>query len=80
MSVKKGQLHFNICRAIYDSEAEPFFVKNLENVQGDERDIILFSITFGKDINRKISMNFGPMNKEGGHWRLNVAAPAFGTK
>lgn len=61
-------------RAIYASEAEPFFVKNLENVQGDERDIILFSITFGKDINGKISMNFGPMNKEGGHRRLNVAA------
>lgn len=60
--------------AISESLAEPFFVKNLENVQGDERDIILFSITFGKDINGKISMNFGPMNKEGGHRRLNVAA------
>jgi very-short-patch-repair endonuclease len=60
--------------AISESLTEPFFVKNLENVQGDERDIILFSITFGKDINGKISMNFGPMNKEGGHRRLNVAA------
>lgn len=60
--------------AISESLVEPFFVKNLENVQGDERDIILFSITFGKDINGKISMNFGPMNKEGGHRRLNVAA------
>jgi len=57
-----------------DNLIEPFFVKNLENVQGDERDIILFSITFGKDINGKISMNFGPMNKNGGHRRLNVAA------
>ena len=60
--------------AISDSLVEPFFVKNLENVQGDERDIILYSITFGKDLNGKISMNFGPMNKEGGHRRLNVAA------
>ena len=60
--------------AISESLAEPFFVKNLENVQGDERDIILFSITFGKDVNGKVSMNFGPMNKEGGHRRLNVAA------
>lgn len=60
--------------AISESLAEPFFVKNLENVQGDERDIILFSITFGKTINGKLSMNFGPMNKEGGHRRLNVAA------
>lgn len=60
--------------AISESPVEPFFIKNLENVQGDERDIILFSITFGKDINGKISMNFGPMNKEGGHRRLNVAA------
>jgi superfamily I DNA and/or RNA helicase len=50
--------------AISESPVEPFFIKNLENVQGDERDIILFSITFGKDINGKISMNFGPMNKE----------------
>ncbi|PRC90729.1 DUF4011 domain-containing protein [Solimicrobium silvestre] len=60
--------------AISDSQVEPYFVKNLENVQGDERDVILFSITFGKDINGKTSMNFGPMNKEGGHRRLNVAA------
>lgn len=63
----------NLDIAISDSVMEPFFVKNLENVQGDERDVILFSITFGKDVNGKISMNFGPMNKEGGHRRLNVA-------
>jgi very-short-patch-repair endonuclease/anion-transporting ArsA/GET3 family ATPase len=60
--------------AIAQSESEELFIKNLENVQGDERDIILFSITFGKDANGKLSMNFGPMNKEGGHRRLNVAA------
>lgn len=60
--------------AISESQQEEMFIKNLENVQGDERDFIFFSITFGKDANGKISMNFGPMNKEGGHRRLNVAA------
>ena len=52
---------------------EPLFVKNLENVQGDERDIILFSIAFGPDAEGKLSMNFGPLNKAGGWKRLNVA-------
>ena len=52
---------------------EPLFVKNLENVQGDERDVILFSITYGPDENGKVSMNFGPLNNEGGWKRLNVA-------
>jgi very-short-patch-repair endonuclease len=54
------------------STAEPFFVKNLESVQGDERDIILISIGYGFDIHHKISMNFGPVNKQGGEKRLNV--------
>lgn len=52
---------------------ERLFVKNLENVQGDERDLILFSITYGKDAAGKMPMNFGPLNQEGGHRRLNVA-------
>lgn len=52
---------------------EPIFIKNLENVQGDERDVILFSIGYGPDKNRKLSMNFGPLNNDGGHRRLNVA-------
>lgn len=52
---------------------EPLFVKNLENVQGDERDIILFSFTYGPDENGKISMNFGPINRDNGWKRLNVA-------
>jgi hypothetical protein len=52
---------------------EPLFVKNLENVQGDERDIILFSICYGPDQEGKLSMNFGPLNREGGWRRLNVA-------
>lgn len=52
---------------------ESLFVKNLENVQGDERDVILFSIGFGPDDEGKLSLNFGPLNKEGGWKRLNVA-------
>lgn len=52
---------------------EALFVKNLENVQGDERDIILFSVGFGPDEDGKLSLNFGPLNKEGGWKRLNVA-------
>lgn len=52
---------------------EPLFVKNLENVQGDERDVILFSVCYGPDKNGKISLNFGPLNQIGGWRRLNVA-------
>lgn len=52
---------------------EPLMVKNLENVQGDERDIIYFSITYGPDKAGRISMNFGPLNRDGGERRLNVA-------
>ena len=52
---------------------EPIFIKNLENVQGDERDVILFSIGYGPDKEGKVTMNFGPLNREGGWRRLNVA-------
>jgi very-short-patch-repair endonuclease len=52
---------------------EEIFVKNLETVQGDERDIILFSICYGPDAAGNVSMNFGPLNKDGGPRRLNVA-------
>jgi very-short-patch-repair endonuclease len=52
---------------------EGFFVKNLETVQGDERDVILLSVGYGRDLNGKFAMNFGPLNREGGQRRLNVA-------
>ena len=52
---------------------EPIFIKNLENAQGDERDVILFSVGYGPDKNGNVSMNFGPLNKVGGERRLNVA-------
>ena len=51
---------------------EPFFVKNLENVQGDERDIIFISVGYGRDANGALTMNFGPLNQDGGERRLNV--------
>ncbi|MBC9796450.1 DUF3320 domain-containing protein, partial [Sinomicrobium weinanense] len=62
-----------VLEEINNSLEEPLFIKNLENVQGDERDIILFSICYGPDKNGYISHNFGPLNREGGWRRLNVA-------
>ena len=56
-----------------EDKEERVFIKNLENVQGDERDVILFSICYGPDSLGRVSMNFGPMNREGGERRLNVA-------
>ena len=50
-----------------------FFVKNLENVQGDERDVMIFSVGYGYDNDGRMTMNFGPLNKLGGERRLNVA-------
>lgn len=60
-------------REAADAMYEPIFVKNLENVQGDERDVILFSIGYGPDKTGNVSMNFGPLNNKGGERRLNVA-------
>lgn len=56
-----------------DDALEEFFVKSLENVQGDERDVLMFSVGYGPDQTGKISMNFGPLNHTGGERRLNVA-------
>jgi hypothetical protein len=50
-----------------------FFVKNLENVQGDERDVILFSTTFGRDGSDRFRRSFGALGQKGGERRLNVA-------
>ncbi|MEC9487493.1 MAG: DUF3320 domain-containing protein [Prosthecochloris sp.] len=54
------------------SKREPFFVKNLENVQGDERDVIFISIGYGKTAEGYMTMSFGPLNRDGGERRLNV--------
>ena len=53
--------------------AEPVFVKNLENVQGDEREVIIFSCAAGPDATGRISVQISSLNSEGGHRRLNVA-------
>jgi len=60
-------------RFFAEGQPEPVFVKNLESVQGDERDVMCFSITYGPDQHGAVSMNFGPLNKQGGERRLNVA-------
>ncbi|WP_342590648.1 DUF4011 domain-containing protein [Paeniglutamicibacter terrestris] len=56
-----------------DTDGEGLFVKNLENVQGDERDVILFSTAFSVNEAGKLPLNFGPLNNSGGERRLNVA-------
>ncbi|MBQ9729906.1 MAG: hypothetical protein IJV80_03740, partial [Clostridia bacterium] len=80
-SVQKNYIESKLTAAIsahkldekaYDRE-EPLFVKNLENVQGDERDVILFSVCYGADRFGRMSINFGPLNQAGGWRRLNVA-------
>lgn len=55
-----------------EGKEEGFFVKNLENVQGDERDVIFISIGYGKDAGGYMSQSFGPLSAEGGERRLNV--------
>lgn len=56
-----------------EERPEPFFVKSLENVQGDERDTIIFSIGYAKDSSGVMRLNFGPLSMAGGERRLNVA-------
>jgi predicted DNA-binding WGR domain protein len=55
-----------------DDQFTGLIIKNLENIQGDERDIIIMSVCYGYDRQRKMLMNFGPVNKRGGEKRLNV--------
>jgi len=56
-----------------ETAGEPFFVKNLERVQGDERDAIILSVGYGRGQDGRMRYAFGPINQEGGHRRLNVA-------
>jgi very-short-patch-repair endonuclease/DNA polymerase III delta prime subunit len=56
-----------------EGHPDEFFVKSLENVQGDERDVIFFSVGYGKAPDGSLHMNFGPLSKNGGERRLNVA-------
>ena len=60
-------------RFFVEDRLQGFFVKNLENVMGDERDVIIFSVGYGYDHEGRMTLNFGPLNKPGGERRLNVA-------
>lgn len=63
----------NIYRERWTTEGRPLFIKNLENVQGDERDAIIISTTFGKPAGASaVRQNFGPISRQGGWRRLNV--------
>lgn len=56
-----------------DGQFQGLLVKNLENIQGDERDVVIQSVCYGRGSNGKMLMNFGPINRSGGEKRLNVA-------
>ena len=56
-----------------EANDERFFVKNIERVQGDERDVIILSVGYHKDANGRLPYRFGPLNQDGGERRLNVA-------
>lgn len=63
----------NSCESFFTAHPdEPFFVKNLENIQGDERDVIFISVGYGRDKDGKVTLNFGPLTTKGGERRLNV--------
>jgi hypothetical protein len=62
-----------VVESIESDDADSLFVKNLENVQGDERDVIVFSLGFSKNERGVLPLNFGPLNRQGGERRLNVA-------
>lgn len=71
--IEKLRQEDNSCEDFFsDSKQEYFFVKNLESIQGDERDVIMISVGFFKNQNGVLSMNFGPINQDGGERRLNV--------
>jgi REase_MTES_1575/Protein of unknown function (DUF3320)/AAA domain len=68
-----SSVHRELESLLSDDRLHGFFVKNLENVQGDERDIIVFSIGYGPDETGRFHLNLGPINKPGGWRRLYVA-------
>jgi very-short-patch-repair endonuclease/DNA polymerase III delta prime subunit len=64
--------HVDLAPFFATGRAEPFFVKNLENIQGDERDVIFISVGYARDPSGFLAMNFGPLSSQGGERRLNV--------
>ncbi len=74
VAIRQKRLHDNSFEKFFiEDKEESFFIKNLENVQGDERDTIIFSIGYAKDNKGIMYMNFGPLSRDGGYRRLNVA-------
>jgi len=72
-AVRKLRMEDNTYEEFFNENLEEyFFIKNLESVQGDERDTIIISVGYAKDHNGVLSMNFGPLNRSGGYRRLNV--------
>lgn len=72
-TLSKQDIQFQQALTINISEKEPLFVKNLENVQGDERDVILISMTYGpSEVGGRVYQRFGPINSDVGWRRLNV--------
>jgi very-short-patch-repair endonuclease len=65
--------HPELEKLLHEERLDGFFIKNLETVQGDERDVILLSVGYGPDEQGKVALNFGPLNRQGGERRLNVA-------
>jgi very-short-patch-repair endonuclease len=70
---KRKRAHPAIAEFFSENRDEPFFVKNLENVQGDERDVIVLTVNYATNAGGSLSHNFGPLNHAGGERRLNVA-------
>jgi very-short-patch-repair endonuclease len=64
--------HVELSSFFSPGRSEPFFVKNLENIQGDERDVIFISVGYARDASGYMAMNFGPLSSVGGERRLNV--------
>ena len=64
--------HAGLAAFFSSGRPEPFFVKNLENIQGDERDVIFISVGYARDASGYMAMNFGPLSSQGGERRLNV--------
>lgn len=63
----------DLIELLSESRDEPVFVKNIETVQGDERDVIILGVVYGFNAENKFAMRFGPVNQQGGERRLNVA-------
>ncbi len=73
-AIRRARIEDEVLDSFLDESLhEPFFVKNLERVQGDERDAIILSIGYGKNAEGRLLYRFGPLNIEGGERRLNVA-------